>query len=390
MVSVEQERDLATFRSVLEVWPEAIRSNYEAIARHTGRPVMPVLKSDAYGLGLGLVYQALRDLAPPWVGVANPWEGVRLRRLGYRGRVLVLSGFLPEEVPLLAQWSLTPAVYDVSQLSWLWHGRTDRTPFAFHLKVDTGMGRLGVRWDRVDEFTQHLRRFPGLVLEGVFSNLACADRPEHALTPLQIERFQQVCRFLQDGGWPVVWRHLANSAAVHFWPDAWMDIVRPGLSLYGWLPPGSRLNLTMAVRWWARVLQVRLLPAGWTVGYGAQCRLDTDRWVAVVGVGYFDGYDRRFSPQAYMLSRRGERLPILGAISMDMTVVGVGSSASVRVGEPVLLLGEWQGQRIDLNDVAGWAQTAPHEVLSRLGPRVSRRLVRDIGGFWPLWDQLHA
>ncbi len=382
MVSVEIDRDLATLRSVLELWPEAVQANYRAMADHTGRPVMPVLKSDAYGLGLGLVYSALRDLNPPWIGVANPWEGVRLRRLGYRGRILILSGFLPEEVSLLRQWDLTPAVYHADQLTWL-HA-VGVSPMRFHLKVDTGMGRLGVRWDAVDAFVAQCRRFPDLEMEGVFSNLACADQPDHPLTRQQVARFRQVCAFLEDAGLPIRWRHLANSAGVQLWPEAWFDLVRPGLALYGWQLPGSRIELRLAVRWWARVLQVRRLAGGWPVGYGARYVLPRDTWVAVVGVGYFDGYDRRMSPGAWMVSPSGVRLRVIGTISMDLTVVEVPAAAVVRPGDPVLLFGTWQEQRIDFHHVAAWCQTAPHEVFSRIGPRVSRRLVRDVAGVWPM------
>ena len=382
MVRVELERDLATLRSVLELWPEAVQANYRAIAEHTGRPVMPVLKSDAYGLGLGLVYRALRDLDPPWIGVANPWEGVRLRRLGYRGRILVLSGFLPEEVPLLQHWDLTPAVYHVDQLTWLHIAGTPRV--RFHLKVDTGMGRLGVRWDEVDGFIAQYRRYPELEMEGVFSNLACADQPDHPLTHQQIARFRQVCALLEDAGIPIRWRHLANSAGIQLWPEAWFDLVRPGLALYGWQLPGSPIAFRLAVRWWARVLQVRQLDAGWTIGYGARYVLPRNAWVAVVGVGYFDGYDRRMSPDAWMVSAHGVRLRVLGTISMDLTVVAVPDGATVRPGDPVLLFGAWRDQQIGFNHVAEWCRTAPHEVFSRIGPRVSRRLVRNVAESWPM------
>ena len=378
------DADQATFRSVIEIDPDALRLNYERLRQFTGRPLMPVLKSDAYGLGLPLVFHVLRSLNPPWIGVANPWEGLRLRRLGYRGRILVLSGFLPDEAPLLIQWNLTPAIYHEDQIAWL--DRPERVdPIPVHLKIDTGMGRLGVPWHQIERFIERLKLAHHLRIEGVFSNLACADDPDHPLTPKQITRFRQVCDFLTAEGFQPEIRHLANSAGCHLWPDAWFDLVRPGLSLYGWTPEASTLTMAPVLRWWARVLQVRKLDKGWTVGYGASTTLDKETPIAVIGAGYFDGYDRRFSHQAHVLSTRGSALPVLGRVSMDLTIVACPRLDEVRIGEPVLLLGRWQNHEITLADLAQWAHTTPHEILCRIGPRVSRRLNRDIHGIRIEW-----
>lgn len=383
------DAEQATFRSVIELNPDALRQNYLTLLEHTGRPVMPVLKSDAYGLGLPLVYHALRSLDPPWIGVANPWEGLRLRRLGFRGRILVLSGFLPDEAPLLIQWDLTPAVYQDEHLTWL-RPHLGKSPFRIHFKIDTGMGRLGIPWDDLDPFITKLKKEPRLEVEGLFSNLACADIPEHPQNLRQIDCFEQARRYLHNQGIEPVLCHLANSAASHLIPKSWYDMIRPGLGLYGWKPESSSLTVQPVLRWWTRVMQVRKIPAGWSLGYGATFTLENPRWIAIIGLGYFDGFDRRFSNHAHVLGPRGQILPVLGRVSMDLTAVGLEDEHDLKVGDVVVILGPWQDRILDLENLARWADTTPHEILCRIGPRVSRRMVSNPSGFWPPWRKTHG
>ncbi len=384
------DEDRSTFRSVLEIFPDAIRENFQVLKKLANCEIMPVLKSDAYGLGLECVYHALEPLHPGWIGVANPREGERLRRLGYRGRVLILGGFLEEETPLLAQWELTPAVYNTEHVRWLSAYFSGEHPCPVHIKIDTGMGRLGLLKEELVSFLSHLKGAHWIQVEGVFSNLACADQSSSQHTQHQLNIFEHIVELVRTHGYPIRYRHIANSAGILLWNISQYEIARPGLSLYGWVPDGASIKLHPALRWWARILQIRYLPAGSTIGYGATYTLKKDSWIAVIGIGYYDGYDRRFSNKAHVLDSRGNSLRVLGRISMDLTAVELNESALPQVGEPVLLLGSWQDKEITLDQLANWAQTTPHEILCRIGPRVARRLTSERESYWPMWKQIHT
>jgi alanine racemase len=291
-------------------------------------------------------------------------------------------------------------------------------PVRVHLKVDTGMGRLGVLPDQASSIAGVLSSSEGLEFEGVFSNLAAADHDSdevgHEHTAVQVSRFGRVCADLQENGHLPPHRHLANTAALMHHPDSWeaewCNGVMPGLSLYGasLTPRREPLGLEPVLSWWTAVIAIHEVPSGWPVGYGLRHVTERPSRIAILPVGYHDGWPRALRGRARVLVA-GQRAAIVGAVSMDLTMVDVTDLPSIRVGDPVALIGSWGDrsmgvfmqaiggraselsghgmstpERITAEEVAEWADSIGHEVLCRIGPRVPRLYTDPDGSSQPL------
>lgn len=373
---------------------DALRSNYQAIAaylaseaalnREAGRgPAQPpgiiaVVKANAYGHGAVAVARALEAAGARWLAVADIEEGVELRRAGVRARVLVFGALSVSDVEGVFAHDLTPTISSPAAARALHaaaHAR--QTKLRCHLKIDTGMHRLGFRFDNLRGTAPAVLASANLEIEAVHTHFATADEPEHALFDEQRTRFEHACAVLTELGFTPPSRHAANSAALLRDSRVWFDFVRPGLLLYGVAPPP--LATTMALRpvmtLTSRVVAVKGLRAGDTVGYGARFRVERPSVLAVVPAGYADGLDRRLEGRGYALVR-GRRAPIVGSVSMDMLTVDVTDHGPVDPGDEVVFLGsqgESIAQTIDAREVASWIGTIPYEVLCRLGTRVARQ-----------------
>jgi len=371
----------------------ALDANYRALAgylaaegahnRRTGRGavlppgILAVVKANAYGHGAARVAQALEAAGAPMLAVADVEEGVTLRDGGVRAPILIFGALSVSDMADVFDRSLTPTVSSPASARALQAAAAARgVRLHYHLKIDTGLNRLGFRHDNLRRTLPSLVGSANLVLDAVSTHFASADEPEQALFDDQRRRFDEANRVIDDLGGGARLRHAANSAALLRDSRAWYDMVRPGLLLYGLVPPplASTLPLTPVMSLTSRVVAVKGVRVGESVGYGGRFRAGRPTTVAVVPAGYADGLDRRLEGRGAVLVR-GHRAPIVGAVSMDMLTVDVTDIGEVSPGDEVVFLGR-QGheswQRIDAREMASWIDTIPYEVLCRLGARVER------------------
>lgn len=335
-----------------------------------GRKILAVVKADAYGHGVVPVAQRLQAEGVDGFGVALAEEGIELREAGIDRTILVLNGINGGAHRDIIAAGLTPVLYDISEAS-AFESVSGGRPIDVHLKVDTGMGRLGVPLDELSGFLRDLRRFPSIRIAGLMTHLSTADSdPEYVAE--QLAGFTQAQGLVRRFGHEPSVLHAANSAALFRHPETHFDWVRPGLALYGY--PGSDTidaPLRPALRWRTEVLRMRTLQPGESAGYGRSFRASAETLLATIPVGYGDGLLRSASNRAEVLIR-GARCPIVGNVAMDLTTVDVSAVPGVAVGDEALLLGEQDGAVLDARDLAAAAGTIPYEVLTNVSRRVPR------------------
>ncbi|MGB3563154.1 MAG: alanine racemase [Thermoanaerobaculia bacterium] len=337
--------------------------------------LLAVIKADAYGHGAPIVARTLESAGVDWLGVALAEEGVELRREGVTTPILVLGTSQPGQLALYQRYDLTPTISSRDQLAlWTAWSGFGSTPQAVHVKVDVGMNRLGISPEELPRALSEIRAHPGLELAGLLSHLAEADDLESPRTAEQEKRFLELLGHLDDGERGSVQIHLANSAAALHHPDTRHTFVRTGLTLFGIDPAGQETGLqpVMSVR--SRVVQVREVPAGARPGYGGTWTALRESRLGVVPVGYADGYSWRLSNRAEVLVD-GRRVPVVGAVSMDMTLIDL-TETTAGLGDEVVLLGRQGEEEVGAEEVAAWAGTIAYEVLCLLGLRLPRRYQR--------------
>ncbi len=343
-----------------------------------GCEVLAVVKADAYGHGAGPVARALADHGVTRFGVTTVQEGAALREAGINGSILVLGAVVAEQAPALLAASLTPVIYHPALAERVADYIGPRFfPYAVHVKVDTGMGRLGLTPGEVLPLLTS-KAFAGpLVVEGLMTHLADADNADASYTKEQIERFEAVLGAIKAAGLSVPIRHAANSAALIRHPWTHFDLVRPGLMLYGYstLPPDrADLVLKPVLSLTSTVVQVRSLAPGESVSYNRTFVAKRASRVAVLPLGYADGLSRALSGKGRVLLH-GRFAPIIGRICMDMTLVDVTDLPPVQPGDEAVLIGVQGDHCITAADVAEWAGTIPYEVLCTIGQRIPRGYV---------------
>lgn len=355
---------------------QALRRNLNLLRSRLqpGTRVLAVVKADGYGHGAVLVARVLALAGADWFGVATVEEGVELRAAGVRQPILVLSP--PHGTCLVeaAAAGLSVALVDVEHLREL-ESLPLRQPLRVHLKVDTGMGRLGTDVERLPELLTALGAAKQVEIEGVFSHFGDAERVDSPYCREQCERFARAVTLVRQR-WPQCLAHLANSAATWNAPDCHFDMVRPGLLLYG-VPPGTKAGTAEfhpVMQLTAPVIQVRELPPGRAVSYGQTFVTTRPTRVAVLRIGYADGYDRRLSNTGFVVLH-GTRAPVIGRVCMDVTMVDATNIPTVAVGDRALLWGRRADDVLPLEHVAGAAGTIAYEFLVRLGKRVQRQIV---------------
>lgn len=343
--------------------------------RAAGAAVLGVVKADAYGHGAPQVGRALADAGVDWLGVALVEEGAELRRAGVATPILVLGPVREEQMALVGRHELTPAVSSMDQLAaWLDWCATAQRPQDVHLKVDTGMARLGIEAEAFAAAVGRLRAQPLLRLTGVLSHLSSADDLAGPRTGEQAARFAELLGLLAPAEREGLWVHLANSAAALHWPHARHRMVRSGLALYGYDPAHRDAGLAPVLSVHARVAQVRDLPAGAPVGYNCRWYARRPSRIGVLQLGYADGYPWRLANRGEALVA-GRRVPVVGAVSMDLVTVDLTDTAA-GVGDVAVLLGRSGDQEITAWELAERAETIPYEILTRFGLRLARRYRR--------------
>jgi alanine racemase len=360
----------------LEALEHNVRILREQLEATSGAKSMAVVKADAYGHGAVGVSRALEAAGVEWLGVALLEEGAEIRRAGVKLPILVLGTARPAKISLYRRYRLTPTVSSLAELA-LWRDWTagQTAPQPIHLKVNTGMSRLGVQIEEVPVALEMIRSHPKLHLAGLLSHFAEADDPESPRNVLQEERFTSVLELLTEEERSSAMIHMANSAAALHRPGSRYDLVRLGLAVYGLDPmglPESGLHPVMSVR--ARIVQLREVPAGTPVSYGGRTVVQRRSRIAVVPVGYADGYAWRLTGKAEALVR-GRRVPIAGSVTMDMTLLDV-TETGAELGDEVVLLGRQGAEEITALELSRHAGTISWEILCHLGLRLPRRYVR--------------
>ncbi len=370
-----------TSRVRLEISLAAIRRNFTRIAKAV-KPaqVMAVLKADAYGLGMLPVATLLADAGADRFGVAEAAEAVALREKFPRLPVQILGGLLQHEIPPCVRHGIVCPVSDEAVARALSReALRQRKTVTIHIKVDTGMGRLGLPHATAFAAIRRIAKLPGLKLEGTCSHFASANLPRNGQSRTQIRRFSTLLEELQAVGivFPLV--HMANSDGINNFPEAWFNLVRTGINLYGVFDlQGNRAyHLVPSLKLGTTLLQRRLLPAGSTIGYGGTHTLFRDTWVGTIPVGYADGVPLAASNSGRVLIR-GKECPVIGRVSMDYITVDLSACPGARVGDEVILVGKSGRKEFTIEDWARIKQTHPYDIICALGRRVERVYVDSV------------
>ena len=378
-----QQNSLARRPTWAEIDLNHLASNFNQIKKRVSPAtrVMAVIKANAYGHGAVECARRLANEGADWFGVALPEEGIELRASGIVQPVLCLGGFWHGQAGMCIQHRLTPVVYRLDMIESLNQAASDAGMVAdVHVKVDTGMGRLGIRFDQLSDFVTALGQFRNVRIDGLMSHLAAADDDScQPLTEDQVRRFEDAVVVFRDHGYRPTYLHLANSAGIFGHREAWGNMVRPGGVLYGlWrdvLPPStSDPDLRPVMSLYSRISLLKWVPAGETIGYGCTFEASRKTLIATLPVGYHDGYMRGLSNRAHVIVR-GVYAPVVGRISMDLTLIDVTNVSGVALDDQVTLLG-WDRHnrelKIPAEDLARISGTLSYEVTCGVAERVPR------------------
>jgi alanine racemase len=369
---------IATVGGIRATWAEVnlkhLEENLTVIKKRVApAKLMLVVKANAYGHGLVPVSQALAAKAD-YVGVAVLEEGVLLRDLGIKAPIIVLGGIWNEQIQRYLKHDLTLTASSVGKLEQINSVAGQMGLKAkVHLKIDTGMERIGIHYYNAPLLQEMALKCQNVEVEGIFSHFANADSPDLTDAKLQLERFNEILRFYERRSLPMPIRHIANSAAVLQLPESYLDMVRPGIILYGVYPSpeiAHNLEVKPALAWKSRVVYFKVVQSGHPVSYGSTWRPDHDVRVVTVPVGYGDGYFRNMSNRAQVIIR-GRKYQQVGTICMDQIMVNLERDSAFN-GDEVTLLGENGVEKITAEDLAEWAGTISYEILTNINTRVPR------------------
>jgi alanine racemase len=362
----------------------AVVHNFRLIRKHVGakRKILCVVKANAYGHGAVPIARALERAGADWLGVTCTAEGAELRETGCRKPILLLTGFWPGEERRILSYRLTPAVTDVAQLRLLERAAARaRRPISFHLKIDTGMNRLGIRPEDIDRFVAALADCPHLKLAGTMTHFASSEVFTHDQTEQQERLFAGALERMRERGVAPGLVHQANSAAIALRPSTWADMVRPGALLYGYhqryeprelcAEVAEKLPLRPVLGLRTRIISIKEAPAGAGVGYNASFVTRRPSRIAVIAAGFADGLLRRMSNVSRVIVR-GRCVPVVGTVSMDLTMLDVTDLPEARVGDLVTIFGSEGPARRDVSEVAAELGTVTADLVCSLGRRVPR------------------
>jgi len=379
-------------RTWAEVSLGALGQNFHAIQKHVGAGVTicAVVKADGYGHGAVECARALASEGARWLGVTDAAEGLALRGAGVTARILLMTGIWKGEEDGIVAQNLTPTIWEPWHIELLERAARKRQSgltshrLPVHLKIDTGMNRLGASKEALPRLCEMLSACTHLTLEGVSTHFASAEVLDSEDAVRQMKRFEEGLRVLRNCGLRPPLVHMGNSAAMSARPETWKTMVRPGIALYGYSlaftrgsQPASvaQLPLRPVLSWKTRVLTVKEVAAGQAVGYMGTFVTKARSRIAVLPVGYADGYPRLLSNRARVIVG-GDYAPVVGRVSMDLTIVDVSHIRGVAVGDEVVLIGrangEGIGKSVDAVELARWCESVPYEILCGLSQRVPR------------------
>jgi alanine racemase len=354
---------------------DALSHNYsEVVRRCGGRKVLAVVKAQAYGHGAVAVSRRLVERGVDMLGVALVEEGRELRDAGITAPVVVMGPVQPAQAGAIVHLGLTPVVFTHPVARALSRAaEVAGRKLSLHVKVDTGMGRIGLPPEDALPFITGIAKFPGVAVEGIMTHFAEADLKDKQFAATQMDRFETLIRSLEAGGIMVPLRHAANSAAVLEYDRALLTMVRPGLMLYGYDPLERRggVDLRPVLSLVARIAYLKKVPSGVPISYGRTFVTKRESLIATVPIGYADGYSRGLSNRGVVLVR-GRRVPVAGRVCMDMIMLDVSDVPGVMEGDEVVLIGCQGRERITADDIADLTGTIAYEVLCGIGSRVPR------------------
>jgi alanine racemase len=378
MNSIHQE--LSTRPTFVEVDLENIRHNLATLRNYVGdTKVLCIVKGNAYGHGSVRMAQLFEELGVDYLGVAIPEEGVELRRAGITTPILVLSAIADRQIPVCIQYDLTITVPSDDRLKTIDDmAQAFKKKVRVHLKVDTGMGRIGVNYARVEKFFPVMRSSKHIIFEGLFSHFARADEDSDT-NELQIKRFNEALASFNREGFDFEIKHLANSGGAIFHPSSRMDMVRLGMVLYGLfegidLP--EDISLKPAMTWKTQVVYFKFLEKGEGVGYGHHYIAQEDTRIVTLPVGYADGYQRAMGPKGKVIIN-DHIYPIAGRICMDQMMVDIGIEGEAYKADEVILVGLSKSHNISFFDIATWSDTSIYELLCQISSRVPRHYLNE-------------
>lgn len=367
-------------RAWVEIDLGALSNNVKELVKFLSpcTQLMAVVKADAYGHGAVAVAKTVLEAGASWLGVATVPEGIQLREDGIQAPILILGATnTPEQIQAIADWQLQPTLYSPKQaleFSNVLENINYNLPLPVHIKLDTGMSRLGTNWQEAAEFVQLVQRLPHLHIASIYSHLATADSPDARVMTEQHRRFEKVIAHIKAKGIKIPILHLANSAATLTDRGLHYDMVRVGLAIYGLYPAihlQNQIKLKPVLQVKARVTQVKTITAGTGVSYGHHFIAAEEMRLAVVGIGYADGVPRSLSNKMQVLIR-GQRVPQIGAITMDQMMLDVSSIPDLQEGEVVTLLGEQGKEQISADNWANCLNTISWEILCGFKHRLPR------------------
>lgn len=356
---------------------DALAFNFLAIKQKVGNTkIMAVVKANAYGHGIVECSLFLQAQGINYFGVAFIEEAITLRNAGITEPILVMGGVMTEQVPLFLQYDIEIMASSIHKLQMIdAYARSCSKKAKVHLKVDTGLGRIGVRYSGAHEFFQVAMSLAWIEVVGVASHFATSDYPDTSFMRLQFERFMQAIQFFPDNGYPMPLRHIANSGAIMQYPESYCDMVRPGIMLYGVYPQTwmqSLLTLEPVMSLYVRVVYFKILLQGAAISYGLRWRADCDTRIITLPIGYGDGYPCALSNKGCVLLN-GKKYPLVGSVCMDQMMVNIGTEQSAYCGDEVVLIGKSGNASITINELVDYYGGSSYEFMVLLNSRIARR-----------------
>jgi alanine racemase len=367
---------MGPFPNWIEINLSAIEHNTRYLLESTQKPLMAVVKADAYGHGSIEVGKTALKAGASWLAVARYGEARVLREAGIDAPILVLGMTTPDEVDEAIASGVTLTLYSV-EVAHMFSERAKAAgmPVLAHLKIDTGMGRLGVFSEEAVSFAKYVQSLEGITVDGIYSHFAMATVPGDPLTPLQTKRFKQAVNSLKEADLLPKWVHLANSAGSYYEPDAHFNLVRAGSAVVGLAfrdntPYPSTMRRSF--QWKTRLASCKMIPKGWSIGYGQLYHLEQDELIGVIPVGYGDGYRRKYGNHVLI---EGQRVPVVGAECMDQTMIRL--PREYPLGTEVVLIGEQGDEAIYVEDICLTWKTIEVDVTTILNKRIPKIYITD-------------
>ncbi|MDD5609863.1 MAG: alanine racemase [Ignavibacterium sp.] len=364
----------------VEINLKHLAHNFKVLKQKTlPSKIMPILKANAYGHGLVTTARFFEKIGADYLGVAVLEEGILLREKGISLPILVLGGIIGNQIPLFLKYNLTITASSIEKVKQIDEtAKKLNTKAKVHLKIDTGMERIGVHYYNAEKFLEAAHSLTEIYIEGIYSHFANSDDAESEYTKLQFERFKEVLKFYKKNKLKKPISHIANSGSILNFPEANLDLVRPGILLYG-VYPSSKLKKNLDVKpvlsWKSRVVFFKVIKPGHPVGYGSTWQSEKNIRAVTVPVGYGDGYLRSLSHKTKVIIK-DKIYPVIGTVSMDQIVVNIDQD-SVYNNDEVILLGEDKTRSISCEELSDWASTIPYEILTNMNTRVPRIYIED-------------